>query len=106
MKDINFRIQAPKKGDKKVQIFMGGDLGVNNLKEVVKNLKTAEKDYENLVININDVTVCDLATIQLLVSLKNTCISHNKKISFNIDLSKDILELLQISGLTSIIKSL
>ena len=106
MKDINFRMKSPKKGDKNVTIFLGGDLGVNNLKDVIQNLRTAEKEYEKLEVNVNDVSVCDLATIQMLISFKNTCIAHKKKINFNIDLSKDTLELLEISGLTNIIKTL
>jgi len=106
MKDINFRIKTPKKGDKNVKIFLGGDMGVSNLQEIIKNLRSTEKEYENFEININDVSVCDLSTIQMLISFKNTCIAHKKKVNFNIDLSKDTLELLEISGLSNIIKKL
>jgi len=106
MKDINFRVKAPKKGEKNVKIFLGGDLGVSNLQDILKNLRSAEKEYEKFEININDVSVCDLATIQMLISFKNTCISHKKKVKFNVDLSKDTLELLEISGLSNIIKKL
>ena len=106
MKDINFRIKSPKKGNKNAKIFLGGDLGVSNLQDIVKNLRATEEEYEKFEINVNDVSVCDLATIQMLISFKNTCIAHKKTVKFNIDLSKDTIELLEISGLSNIIKKL
>ncbi|OQY00655.1 MAG: hypothetical protein B6I20_08445 [Bacteroidetes bacterium 4572_117] len=106
MKDSKFKIQAPKKDEDVARIFLTGDLGVNKFKSVVDKISEAESKYENIEINIGEVIAFDLASLQLLISLKKTREKNNKKISFNIDLSKDLTDLLNITGFTNIIKSL
>ncbi len=106
MKDLKFKIQQPKKGDKIARLYLSGDLGVNNLSDIVVKFKEAEKDYDNIELNLGEVTAFDLATIQLLVSMKKTCLRHKKMISFNIDISKEFMKLLNITGFSHTIKSL
>ena len=106
MRDLKFKIQAPKKGDNVAKLYMAGDLSVNNLNEIVTKFREAEKEYDNLEVNIGDVVAFDIAAIQLLLSLKKTCLRHKKKISFNIDIPKDIMKLINITGFSNIIKSL
>ena len=106
MRDLKFKIQAPKKGDKVARLYMAGDLSVNNLNEIVAKFKEAEKEYDNLEVNVGDVVAFDLAVIQLLISLKKTCLRHKKKIAFNLDIPKDIMKLINITGFSNIIKSL
>ncbi len=106
MGDIKFKIQKPKKGDKKAKIFLAGDLGISNLEEIVSKFKEVEKDYDDIEINLNDITLIDLATIQLLLSMKKSCVKHKKKINFNIDISNDINTLLETTGFSNIIRNL
>jgi ABC-type transporter Mla MlaB component len=70
MRDIKFKLNQPQKGEKLVQLYLGGDLGVNNLPELVIKLREVEKDFSEFEINVNDVAAFDLATIQVLVSFK------------------------------------
>lgn len=106
MRDLKFKIQAPKKGDEVAKLYMAGDLSINNLNEIVAKFKEAEKEYDKLEVNVGDVATFDLAVLQLLISLKKTCLRHKKKISFNLDIPKDIMKLLTITGFSNIIKSL
>ncbi|RLD63277.1 MAG: hypothetical protein DRI95_11935 [Bacteroidetes bacterium] len=106
MRDLKFKIQPPKKGDKVARLYLAGDLSVNNLNDMVVKFREAEKDYDNIEINLNEIVAFDLATIQLLVSTKKTCLRHKKKVNFNIDISNELMKLLNITGFASIIKSL
>ena len=106
MGDLKFKIQAPKKGDKIARLYLAGDLSVNNLDDMVVKFREAEKDYDNIEVNLGDVAAFDLATIQLLMSMKKTCVRHKKKVDFNIDISKDLTKLINLTGFSNIIKSL
>lgn len=106
MREIKFKMNQPQKGEKVAKLYLGGDLGVNNLSELLPKLRTIEKDYSEFEINLNDVTVFDLASIQLLVSFKKACERHKKKIKFKIDLPKDISELVENTGFTKVLKKL
>jgi len=106
MRDIKFKMNQPQKGEKLVQLFLGGDLGVNNLSDLVVKLRTIEKDFSEFEVNLNDVAVFDLATIQLLVSFKKSCERHKKEVKFKIDLPKDVAELIENTGFTKVIKKL
>jgi anti-anti-sigma regulatory factor len=106
MRDIKFKLNQPQKGEKLVQLYLGGDLGVNNLPELVIKLREVEKDFSEFEINVNDVAAFDLATIQVLVSFKKACERHKKGIKFKVDLPKDIAELIENTGFTKVIKKL
>ncbi len=106
MRDIKFKLNQPQKGEKLVQLHLGGDLGVNNLTELVTKLREVEKDFSEFEINVNDIAAFDLATIQVLVSFKKACERHKKGIKFKVDLPKDIAELLENTGFTKVIKKL
>jgi anti-anti-sigma regulatory factor len=106
MRDIKFKMNQPQKGENFVRIYLGGDLSVNTLGELLPKLKAIEKDYAEMELNINDVTVFDLATIQLLVSLQKSAEKHKKKMKFKIDLSKDIMELIENAGFLKLLKKL
>jgi len=106
MRDIKFKMNQPQKGENLVRIFLGGDLSVNNLNELLPKIRAIEKDYSEIEININEVSVFDLATIQLLVSLQKSAERHKKKIKFKIDLSKDIMELIENTGFLKVLKKL
>jgi len=106
MGDIKIKINQPGKGEKGLKIFLGGDLGVNKLDDLANKLKQMEKDHNEFEININDVTAFDLATIQLLLSLKKTAEKHKKKIKFKMDLPKDIWELCERTGFSKELKNL
>jgi len=80
MGDLKFKIQTPKKGDKIARLYLAGDLSVNNLNDMVIKFREAEKDYDNIEINLAEVAAFDLATMQLLISMKKTCLRHKKKI--------------------------
>jgi ABC-type transporter Mla MlaB component len=106
MGDIKIRINQPGKGEKNLKIFLGGDLGVNKLDELANKLKQIEKDHTEFEVNINDVTGFDLASIQLLLSLKKTAEKHKKKIRFKMELPKDIWELCERTGFSKELKNL
>lgn len=106
MRDIKFKMSQPQKGENLVRIYLGGDLSVNTLAELLPKIKAIEKDYSEIEININDVSVFDLASIQLLVSLQKSAEKHKKKIKFKIDLSKDIMGLIESAGFLKVLKKL
>lgn len=106
MRDLKFKIQSPKKGDKVTRLYLAGDLSVNNLNDMIVKFREVEKDFDNIEINLGEVVAFDLATIQLLISMKKTCLRHKKKVNFNIDISNDLTKLLNITGFSNIIKSL
>jgi ABC-type transporter Mla MlaB component len=106
MADLKIKINQPGKGDKSLKIFLGGDLSINKLEDLTNKLKQIEKDHTEFEININDVSAFDLASIQLLLSLKKTADKHKKKIRFKVELPKDIWELCERTGFSKELKNL
>ncbi len=106
MRDIKFKMNKPQKGNKQLKLHIGGNLGVGNLAELTEKLIDIEKEFSEFEVNLNDVTIFDLATIQMLLALKKTCEKHQKEIKFKIDLSKETAELVENTGFSSIIRKL
>jgi anti-anti-sigma regulatory factor len=106
MRDIKFKMNQPQKGENLVRVYLGGDLSVNSLSELLPKIRSIEKDYPEMEININEVSAFDLASIQFLVSLQKTAERHKKKIKFKIDLPKDVMELIENTGFLKVLKKL
>jgi anti-anti-sigma regulatory factor len=106
MGDVKYKINQPGKGEKSLKIFLGGDLGINNLEDLTEKFRQIEKDYSEFEINLSEVTVFDISSMQLLLSLKKTAEKHKKKIKFKLELSKDSIELCEKAGFSKILKSL
>ena len=106
MRDIKFKMNQPQKGEKQVRIYLGGDLSVNNLSELIPKLRTIEKDFKEFEINLNDVSVFDLASLQMLVSFKKAAERHKKKVKFKVELSNEVLELIENTGFMKVLKKL
>jgi len=106
MRDIKFKMNQPQKGENLVRIYLGGDLSVNTLTDLLPKIRAIEKDYSEMEININEVSVFDLASIQFLVSLQKSAERHKKKVKFKIDLPKDIMELIENTGFLKVLKKL
>lgn len=106
MGDLKYKINHPVKGEKNVKIFLGGNVGINNLEEIINKLRQVEKDNNEFEINITDISVFDLATIQMLISLNKTAEKHKKKMKFKIELPKEVWELIETTGFTKELKNL
>jgi len=106
MGEIKYKINQPNKGDKNLKIYLGGDIGVNNLDDLANKLKGFEKDFNEFEITLGEVSNFDLASIQLLISLKKTFEKHKKKAKFKIELPKESWELVEITGFSTEIKNL
>jgi ABC-type transporter Mla MlaB component len=106
MGDFKIKVNQPGKGEKSLKIFLGGDLSVNKLDDLNNKMKQIEKDYNDFEITINDVSSFDIASIQLLLSLKKTAEKHKKRMKFKIDLPKDIWELCERTGFVKELKNL
>ncbi len=106
MGEIKYRINQPNKSEKNVKILLGGDLSVNHIDELTEKFKQTEKDFNEFEININEVTSFDLATVQLLLTLKKTFDKHKKKIRFKLELPKETWELLETTGFSKELKNL
>ena len=106
MGDLKIKINQPAKGEKSLKLFLGGDLGINNLEGLMDKLRQIEKDNNDFEITVSDVTTFDLASIQMLLSLKKTIEKHKKKIKFKIELLKESWELCEKSGFSKVLKNL
>jgi len=106
MGDLKLKINQPGKGEKSLKIFLGGDLSINKLDDLNNKMKQLEKDHNEFEININDVSAFDLASIQLLLSLKKTADKHKKKMKIKLELPKDIWDLCERTGFAKELKNL
>jgi hypothetical protein len=55
-------------------------------------------DYDEYIFNLKNIEVIDLPFIQLLLSIQKTVKSNNKKISFNIEIPENLLNIIENSG--------
>jgi ABC-type transporter Mla MlaB component len=106
MGEIKYKINQPKRGEKNLKIFLGGDMGVNNLDEITGKIKDVEKDFTEFEIVLSEVTNFDIASIQLLKSLKKTFERNKKKYKIKIELPKDTWELIESTGFSKELKNL
>ena len=70
-----------KKKDKKGKIEIDKSLSIFNAAMIHKNIIDAYSKFDRMEIDLKDVTDCDTAGIQLLISLQKTCDDAGKEFS-------------------------
>lgn len=72
---------ARKKRTKDGKIEIDTSLSIFNAAKLHKKITEAYKKYKSIEIDLKDISECDTAGIQLLYSLKKSCLDAGKEIS-------------------------
>lgn len=91
------------KGENKINITLRNELTIFSIESVKDKIIQAFKDYDQITFEIKDVNSMDLSFVQLLYSIKITADTHNKKVTFNVNLSDDIKSLFANSDLSKVL---
>lgn len=88
-----------KKRTTNVNIETDTSLSIFNALKLHKKIVEAYKKYESIEIDLKDISECDTAGIQLLYSLKKSCLDAGKEISLTnpSDAVTDALERMSMS---------
>ncbi len=70
-----------KKQINKNNIEIDTSLSIFNAASIHEKIKEAYEQYDSIEIDLKDITDCDTAGIQLLYSLKKSCLDAGKEIS-------------------------
>jgi len=99
MKKRALEIPKVKKGDPiKATLYVDDELSFINAAEIQEDiLKHIKKDIDQLNIQASLVHL-DLTGIQLLYSIKKTCETLNKHVTFNLRLNEDLKTLISRAG--------
>jgi len=92
-------IPSKKKGESKVNITFRNELTIFSIEDIKDKVVNAVTTNDQIDFVLKDVKNMDLSFIQLIYSIKLTAKKYNKKVSFNISLSDDLMNLFINSGL-------
>ena len=101
MSDKIYSIQYKTVGDKGVKVNIEGELSLVTINEIHQKLKEINEKYSELEIVIDKVSKIDLAFLQVLYALKESC----AKFTFTMNLDDDSNDLINNSGILSILKA-
>jgi ABC-type transporter Mla MlaB component len=79
-------------------VFLEGDLTITQAQKITNDLNNALGKYDDLKVTVQNVTLLDLACIQLLYAFRKTCAQQNKKVLLDIKLNPDLELLLTKCG--------
>ncbi len=101
MSDKKYNIQYKKSGDNSAKVNIEGELSLITINEIHKKLIEINEKYSELEVVIEKVTKIDLAFLQVLYALKESC----AKFTYTMDLAEDSNDLINNSGINSILKA-
>lgn len=84
-------------------VVISEGITITNVNEIRKKLQRYFKGKNNPIVKLHNIVHLDLAGIQLLHSLKKTCIQQNKKLRLEMNFSNDIIALLNNSGFNNLL---
>ena len=87
------------------EVEFNGQLNINNIEKIAKDLKTNLNFGNSLNIVIKKVENIDLAFIQLIYSLKIKGKKEQNEVSISIDIPKDLKNLIINAGFSEFIKN-
>lgn len=94
----NIKATGKTNKEKKADVLLQGELSIYNAEEIKKKLISAVNKHKNINVTLKNIENLDLAGIQLLYSCSKTCSKLNKKVTFNIELPRDIETIIENSG--------
>jgi len=106
MKKKNQNIQiipSRKKGSKAVTINLENELTIFSVEGMKDKIFEAVKKYNDIKFELQNINNMDLTFVQMLYSVRKTAQEKNKKVSFNTELSDDIMSLFNNSDLNKIL---
>ena len=101
MSDKKFTIQYKKASDKSAKVNVEGELSLMTINEIHQKHIEINSKYSELEVTISKVTKIDLAFLQVLCALKES----SAKFTLEMDLTEDSADLIENSGLNSILKA-
>jgi anti-anti-sigma regulatory factor len=82
-----------------IQILLEGQLTIKNAASIQRDLLSVLNSSQNINLVLKNVVKIDLAVLQLLLALQKSAATHNKKLSFDNELTGNIESVLLSSGL-------
>lgn len=82
-----------------VEINISGELTIDTVEDIIKDINPAIDKFQSFVINVNDIDDIDLPGIQFLISLEKTIIANDKNIEFKINLKDKFKNVIERTGL-------
>ncbi|PLX03622.1 MAG: hypothetical protein C0594_10195 [Marinilabiliales bacterium] len=88
------------RNSKKAQLSFEGNLAINNIEQIRKDVLTRLYEFEELEISVSNVSGIDLSFIQLLLAIQKTF--KKGKVSFDFNIKDEYNTLLDKSGLNKV----
>lgn len=103
--NTNIKIKpSKKKGEKKVNIVLEKELTIFSIEQMHNKIIDAVKKYDEIELNLKNITNMDLTFVQLFFSIEQTAKKLKKKFTINSDLSDDVKSLFENSDLIKVLK--
>ena len=90
--------------EKKGRIELTGELSIQYVHEIKKELENIFFNWDIIDLHICDVSMIDLSMLQYLISLKKAEKTSGKNFNISFDLSEEINELMEHAGFVNIEK--
>lgn len=90
-------------GKSAVKVVIEGDLSIRNAQNLKEPLEAAFNKYDLFEVELQNITALDITSIQLMYSLKKAVRAKSKTMNLTLNVSEEIQNVLEYSGLTKIL---
>ncbi len=98
MKNKALEVLKPKKGEpSKAILYIDDELSFINADQIKQDILSHLKDFDHLLIQAN-IAHLDLTGVQLLYSIKKSCETFNKQVTYNVKMNEELKDLINRSG--------
>ena len=98
MKHKALEILKPKKGEPaKAILYVDDELSFINAAQIKDEILHKLKEFDQLIIQAN-IAHLDLTGVQLLYSIRKSCETFNKQVTYNIKMNEELKNLVARSG--------
>ncbi|MCK4920664.1 MAG: hypothetical protein KAS71_06435 [Bacteroidales bacterium] len=105
MDDLDFRIiNVESENSENQELIFEGDIGIYNAVEIQNELKKINFNSPNVQITLRKIETMDLASIQIILSLRKSLDDKASKLSIVSELSDDIMSLVRKTGFEQIMQ--
>lgn len=95
-----YKIQYQKENsdNPSLQIVMSGNLSINTIEEIKRDLDANVDMNQNINIIIKDINIIDISLLQLIYAIKKSMESKNKEFHYKLELNQEYKELISLAG--------
>ncbi len=103
---MEFKVKIDDVKNRHREYEIKGEISLQNIENLVEEMKNCLPKYDDITLNLKEITGFDTAAFQFFYSIKNSCIRDKKRLKVTCEIDNDTSKLLENCGITNLSKIL